>query len=589
LSGAGSVNYTGTIYLNNIATAAANQATSLKLTAPAGGTATFSGLMRDSNATLSNGPLCPPVFVLGEGTVKLSGNNTYNGTTSVRGGTLLLGHNNAMGAATSAVSLGDTVTAPSGGDVVAATTAELTGTYTWSAGVFTWTAGAPTALDGVSLTANARILVKDASGSPVQNGVYTRTSSTVWTRSTDLNTAAGYTAGLRVHVAGGTLNGGKNFYLQYGLLGTAVLNSTAADNTAAQFFFNPDAASNADVAILTDSALTISRNVNVTNNLSTGKSILGGNSANSSTFSGTVALSKNLSVTAASGGPVTFSGNITGSNNVTKEGLGTVKFTTAKAYTGTTSVTAGTLEVDDTLASSAVTVAGGTTLLGTGTLSGALSVSGTLSPGLVVGGNTLHAGATTLTGHLAVQVDDTLNTELISTGTINMTGGTVDVSVGGGGFTQPYYVIAQGSSITGSLPSVTTGYMLTQVGNQLRLSLLVTNSFATWIAGYSVSDSTPGGNPSHDGLTNLVKYALDLNPSVACPPPGTHTGSTLTFTKGAMAKVDSNVAYTIEESTNLVTWGAPTLGSVVYGDTITYTYPSGHAKVFARLKVIQTP
>jgi len=40
----------------------------------------------------------------------------------------------------------------------------------------------------------------------------------------------------------------------------------------------------------------------------------------------------------------------------------------------------------------------------------------------------------------------------------------------------------------------------------------------------------------------------------------------------------------------LVTWGAPTLGSVEDGtDAITYTYPSGQSKVFARLKVVQTP
>ena len=118
---------------------------------------------------------------------------------------------------------------------------------------------------------------------------------------------------------------------------------------------------------------------------------------------------------------------------------------------------------------------------------------------------------------------------------------------------------------------------------------VATNTYNNWISAYpGLSDSTPTGNPSHDGISNLVKYALDLNPTISAQPAGTHSGNSLSFTKGTMAKADSNIAYSIEESTDLITWGTPTLGSVVYGDTITYTYPSGAAKVFARLKVIQT-
>ena len=194
-----------------------------------------------------------------------------------------------------------------------------------------------------------------------------------------------------------------------------------------------------------------------------------------------------------------------------------------------------------------------------------------------------------------MNVNDTVNNELISTGTINLSGGTVDVTLGGGGFTQPYYVIAQGSSVSGTLPSVTAGYQVQKVGNQIQLSQAATNSFTAWIAGYpGLSDSTPTGNPSHDGISNLMKYALNLDPTKSTQPPGTHTGSTLTFTKGTMASGDSNIAYSIEESTNLVTWtiptGTPPSGTVVNGSsTITYTYPSGQSKVFARLKVIQTP
>jgi len=602
LKGTGSVTFSGEIRMQNWGSGSYSQMQRLKLTAPAGGTATFSGKISDAS-TYGGDTSYVPVKILAGGTVELSGNNTYKGTTAVRGGTLLLaGYNNALGAATSNVSLGDVVTAPSGGDVKVATTSDSVLSdgqwWTWgfSGGVLNFTT-AVTTVDGVSLSAGDRILYKDAQNAE-RTGVYTYTDSTHWTRSTDLNTAAAFTSGLRVHVTNGTLNGGKNYYLYEGLVTSQypspVLGHTAGDGSSAMFFFNEDVPSTSDVALLTNDALTISRNIDVTNNLSTGKSILGGNSAVASTFSGTVALSKNLTVTAASSGTATFSGAINGSNTVTKEGLGTVKFSTAKAYTGTTSVTAGTLEVDNTLASSAVSVGSGGTLQGTGTLSGTLSVTGTgvVSPGLAAG-DTLHAGATTISGHLAVQVDDLANSELMSSGAVNLSGGTVDVTVGGGGFTQPYYVIAQGSSITGTLPSVTTGYVLTKVGNQLQLSQPPTNTYSNWMStnypSITGTDALPTANPSHDGISNLVKYALDLNPTVSAQPAGTHTGSSLTFTKGTMAKADSNLTYSIEESTDLATWGAPTLGSVSYGDTITYTYPSGQSKVFARLKVVQTP
>lgn len=129
-------------------------------------------------------------------------------------------------------------------------------------------------------------------------------------------------------------------------------------------------------------------------------------------------------------------------------------------------------------------------------------------------------------------------------------------------------------------------------GNYVELTQAASATFSTWIAGYpGLSDSTPAGNPSHDGISNLVKYALGLDPTVSGHPVGSLSGNTLAFNKGTMAQDDSNIAYSIEESTDLVTWAAPTLGSYVnYVDSVVYTFPSsGPTKVFARLKVVQTP
>jgi len=119
------------------------------------------------------------------------------------------------------------------------------------------------------------------------------------------------------------------------------------------------------------------------------------------------------------------------------------------------------------------------------------------------------------------------------------------------------------------------------------------SSFSNWIAGYSgLSDTTPSGNPSHDGLSNLVKYALGLDPTVSSQPAGTLSGNTMTFTKGTMAKADSKIAYSIEESTDLLIWTAPTgiypSGTVVNGpDTVSYIFPLGLPRIFMRFKVMQ--
>ena len=498
LYGAGSVNFSGAIYLDNMNPATVANASlipALKLTAPAGGTAIFSGVIANKSSSTSD-TLYTPVAILGGGTVALTGNNTYKGTTQIRGGTLLLGHAGAMGAATSTVSLGGTVAAPGGGDVAVASTAEIATVSTFTAGVLTFTGVGYSSLDGIVLNNGDRILYKDANNNPERNGVYVRNSATQWTRATDLNTAAPWVAGLRIHVMGGTANAGQNFYLTHGLLATAVLNSTASDNTAARFLLNPDAAANADVALLTDAALTITRNISVTNNLSTGKSLLGGNSADASTFAGLVTLSKTLYLTAATGGSVDVAGNITGGFGVTKEGPGTVSFSTAKSYLGATAVTDGTLVVNSTLASSAVNVGSAGTLQGSGSVSSGVTVTGTLAPGnRAVGTLTVGSASLATGGTLAVEIDGATGDQLVATGALDLSGATLTVSLLGGGWTQPSYVIAQGAPLTGTFASVPGGFVVDYTATQATLRS---------IAAYFVA---PSGKDTNNGLSVAAPFA----------------------------------------------------------------------------------
>ena len=97
--------------------------------------------------------------------------------------------------------------------VVVATTTNLSATYSnGTAGVgATLTFGsAVTILDGYTLVNGDRILVKDQTNA-FENGIYTRTSSTVFTRAIDADTSTDLSAGTFVFVAQGTANGDNGY------------------------------------------------------------------------------------------------------------------------------------------------------------------------------------------------------------------------------------------------------------------------------------------------------------------------------------------------------------------------------------------
>lgn len=86
-----------------------------------------------------------------------------------------------------------------------------------TANIATLAGGAPSTLDGVTLAANDRILVKDqTTGS--QNGIYVVTTlgtgaNGTWTRATDADTSAEVTSGMFTFVTEGTVNGDSGWVL----------------------------------------------------------------------------------------------------------------------------------------------------------------------------------------------------------------------------------------------------------------------------------------------------------------------------------------------------------------------------------------
>lgn len=115
-------------------------------------------------------------------------------------------------------------------------------------------------------------------------------------------------------------------------------------------------------------------------------------------------------------------------------------------------------------------------------------------------------------------------------------------------------------------------------------------NFSTWATANNVTGGV-NGDSDNDSISNLMEYALALNPAGSDGTPGTFNGSTISFTKRAEAVTNNDVTYTIQESDDIGIsdpWETvtPTTNTTT---AITYTLPAGSPKKFARLIVNTVP
>jgi hypothetical protein len=128
-------------------------------------------------------------------------------------------------------------------------------------------------------------------------------------------------------------------------------------------------------------------------------------------------------------------------------------------------------------------------------------------------------------------------------------------------------------------------------------TLTVTTSptgFNAWATANGIPGALPGDDADFDSLSNLTEYALGTNPTTSTPSPGTWSGNTITYTKGATAIANGDVNYIIETSTDLGVndpWAAAvTQNAPDSSTTIAYTFtPGSPAKKFARLRTVLIP
>ena len=408
--GGGTLRYTG-------ATATTNRSITLSdATSSAIEVVTNILTISGASATTTTGALVKA----GAGTLILSGANLHSGLTTVADGTLAYGISNALGSGAVTVlggildlkTFSDSVGAVTlNGGTIAGTTAVLTGTS------YSLTTGTVSAILAGDATVN---LAKTGAATALLTGANTYAGTTTVSAGTLLATKAatlpGYNTPAKIVVAGGTL---------------AVPVGAASDWTTAEVDALLASASKTSGALGIDTS-------NAT----------GGNLTQWTAFT-----ASNLGTTLG----------------LTKLGSNTLTLDLANTYPGATTVRTGTLLVNgSTDAASAVTVAPGGTLGGTGTVNGTVSCAGKIAPG--AGAGTLHTGAMTLSGTLAVEVDDILCDKLIVNGPLNLAGATLTMDVLPGGFTQGSYIIASATSLTGTFAGVPAGYSLAYTATQAILN-----------------------------------------------------------------------------------------------------------------------
>ncbi len=268
---------------------------------------------------------------------------------------------------------------------------------------------------------------------------------------------------------------------------------------------------------------------------------------------------------------------ITGEGGFTQAGSGNTVLMLANTYIGPTTVDAGTL-----------------TLGAAGVLPDASEVS--------IGNATLAAGSFTETaGRLVITGAATLNLgtgaalSFANSSAISWTGGTLNIT---GTFVSGSS-LRFGTTSSGLTPAQialisATGFTSFGLDANGYLTASTAVSFSSWIAGtfangiVPLAKRGPNDDPDHDGISNLIEYALiGLDPTTNNPPVSAFTSNTLSFTKRPGT---SGLVYSIQESIDLGVsdvWSEVTGGMYVNnGSIISYTFnPGSPVKSFLRLKV----
>ncbi|WP_298822592.1 autotransporter-associated beta strand repeat-containing protein [uncultured Roseibium sp.] len=406
------------------------------------GSATQSGVISETGGAR-------PMEKIGDGTLTLTGANTYTGGTTVTAGTLQLGNGGTTGSVagditnnaalifnrSDAVTLSDVISGSGTVTKAGAGTLTLTGTNTYTGGTMV-TAGTLQLGNGGTTGSVAGDIINNAalifnrSDAVTLSGVVSG-SGTV----TKTDTGTLTLTGTNTYTGGTTVTSGT---LQLGDGGTT--GSVAGDitNNAALIFNRSDAVTLSGV-ISGSGAVTKTGTGTLT--LTGTNTYTGGTTVTSGTLqlgnggtTGSVAgdITNNAALIFNRSDAVTLSDVISGSGTVTKAGSGTLTLTGTNTYTGGTTVTSGTLVNQGTIAGAVVNNASFTNQAGATT--GAVTSAGTGSNAGTIASLINTGGTFTNTGTIAAGAsnsDGTTNNTGAIGGALVVSGGVFNQNAGG--------------------------------------------------------------------------------------------------------------------------------------------------------------
>lgn len=535
---------------------------------------TFSGTITDATGALN-------LVKAGTAQTIISGNNSYDGTTTVNAGTLTIQSATGLGTTTAGTTVASGAALElqhASGLTIGTETLSLAGTGVDNngalrnvsgnnslAGTITLTGATEIQSDAGtltlsnSITATDQALTLDGAGNITANGVIGLGTGTLTKNGTGYVTLAGantYTGATTV--AAGTLEIQNN----------SGLGTTAAGTTVA----NGATLALSGTSLSTAEALTLSGQ-------GVGSAGALRNLSGNNTLSGTITLNAESYVGVDGSSALTSTGAISGGFGLTKTGTGTLILdsATANSYTGTTAITTGTLEVrrSDSLGfANATTIASGASLKVNGsglTIAENFTTtgSGVSNAGAIqnTGGNNTLTGNISFTGNTTISstTGTTLTANGVVAGAFNLVkDGAGDLTLGNSANTYTGTTTVRNGSLTvttnapvstnGSLGNSASVVQLGDAGTTGNVALLAGGTGGVTVArqiavnnngtGTTIGGSNTSGTNTFSGTINLAK---DVNLTAA-------GGGTVNFTgvidgSGAVTKTGTGTAVLSAAST----------------------------------------
>ncbi len=482
----------------------------------------------------------------GASAMGLSGNNTYDGTTTINTGGLIISHANALGATTSGTTVSSGATLGlQGGQTFAAEPIAIIGQGTGNLGALWSSSGTNTWTGTITLAANSFIGAESAApmtiSGQITDGANTFNLTKVRSGTVTLTNANPYDG--TTTVSAGTLAVSND-----GAMGTGAVIVSSGASAALSGGITP-----------ANSGFTISGNgVNSNGAL---RSTSGANTISSGV---TLGASSRIGVDAGSL-TISSTGVAGGSNGLVKVGSGTLNLDADPvSFSGSLTASGGLLNVNSDYQSSVATVNSGATLGGTGTV-GAASVAagGTLapgnSPGILNTGDLEFSSGATYSVELNGTTVGTQYDQASVTGTVILADATLAVSLGYGPAVSDSYTLINNDgndAISGTFNGLAEGSTITIGAATLQVSYVGGDGNDVVLTVTDVTYIWDGGDVDDSLWSSPDNWVGDVAPSA---------GGSLVFPAGASRLTNIN---DFASNTNFTNITIASAGYDILGNTL---------------------